>query len=131
MMQDETRHCEMMQDGVAELLSFLLPSFVKLVLQVSATVVLCHVKLMSGVLSLEVREHMLCSGLCNSAATSIVYLFTSFLGSDVNVETRCIVHRVNIHILICTLNVRETSDDWQTGIFNISCTSRGFCRGCP
>ena len=32
MMQDETRHCEMMQDGVAELLSFfLLPSFVKLV----------------------------------------------------------------------------------------------------
>ena len=25
------RHCEMMQDGVAELLSFLLPSFVKLV----------------------------------------------------------------------------------------------------
>ena len=25
MMQDETRHCEMMQDGVAELLSFLLP----------------------------------------------------------------------------------------------------------
>ena len=95
-------------------------------LQVSATVVLCHVKLMSGVLSLEV-----CSGLCNSAATSIVYLFTSFLGSDVNVETRCIVHRVNIHILICTLNVRETSDDWQTGIFNISGTSRGFCRGCP
>ena len=142
MMQDETRHCEMMQDGVAELLSFLLPSFVKLVtsfllmrsafsLQVSATVVLCHVKLMSGVLSLEVREQMLCSGLCNSAATSIVYLFTSFLGSDVNVETRCIVHRMNIHILICTLNVRETSDDWQTGIFNISCTSRGFCRGCP
>ena len=139
MMQDETRHCEMMQDGVAELLSFLLPSFVKLVtsfllmrsafsLQVSATVVLCHVKLMSGVLSLEVREQMLCSGLCNSAATSIVYLFTSFLGSDVNVETRCIVHRMNIHILICTLNVRETSDDWQTGIFNISCTSRGFCR---
>ena len=125
MMQDETRHCEMMQDGVADLLSFLLPSFVKLVLQVSATVVLCHVKLMSGVLSLEVREQMLCSGLCNSAATSIVYLFTSFLGSDVNVETRCIVHRVNIHILICTLNVRETSDDWQTGIFNISCASRG------
>ena len=72
-------------------------------LQVSATVVLCHVKLMSGVLSLEVREQMLCSGLCNSAATSIVYLFTSFLGSDVNVETRCIVHRVNIHILICKL----------------------------
>ena len=100
-------------------------------LQVSATVVLCHVKLMSGVLSLEVREQMLCSGLCNSAVTSIVYLFTSFLGSDVNVETRCIVQRVNIHILICTLNVRETSDDWQTGIFNISCTSRGFCRGCP
>ena len=31
MMQDETRHYEMMQDGVAELLSFLLPSFVKLV----------------------------------------------------------------------------------------------------
>ena len=31
MMQDETRHCAMMQDGVAELLSFLLPSFVKLV----------------------------------------------------------------------------------------------------
>ena len=31
MMQDETRHCDMMQDGVAELLSFLLPSFVKLV----------------------------------------------------------------------------------------------------
>ena len=59
-------------------------------LQVSATVVLCHVKLMSGVLSLEVGEQMLCSGLCNSAATSIVYLFTSFLGSDVNVETRCI-----------------------------------------
>ena len=29
MMQDETRHCAMMQDGVAELLSFLLPSFVK------------------------------------------------------------------------------------------------------
>ena len=27
-------------------------------LQVSATVVLCHVKLMSGVLSLEVREQM-------------------------------------------------------------------------
>ena len=25
------RHCEMMQDGVAELLRFLLPSFVKLV----------------------------------------------------------------------------------------------------
>ena len=59
----------MMQDGVAELLSFLFPSFVKLVfllmrsafsLQVSATVVLCHVKLMSGVLSLEVREQMLC-----------------------------------------------------------------------
>ena len=118
------RHCEMMQDGVAELLRFLLPSFVKLVfllmrsafsLQVSATVVLCHVKLMSGVLSLEVREQMLCSGLCNSAATSIVYLFISFLGSDVNVETRCIVHGVNIHILICTLNVRETSDDWPTG----------------
>ena len=100
-------------------------------LQVSATVVLCHVKLMSGVLSLEVREQMLCSGLCNSAATSIVYLFTSFLGSDVNVETRCIVHRVNIHILICTLNVRETSEDWQTGICNISCTSRGFCRVSP
>ena len=94
-------------------------------LQVSATVVLCHVKLMSGVLSLEVREQMLCSGLCNSAARSIVYLFISFLGSDVNVETRCIVHGVNIHILICTLNVRETSDDWPTGIFNISCTSRG------
>ena len=100
-------------------------------LQVSATVVLCHVKLMSGVLSLEVSEQILCSGLCNSAATSIVYLFTSFLGSDVNVETRCIVHRVNIHILICTLNVRETSDDWQTGILNISWTSRGFCGGCP
>ena len=99
-------------------------------LQVSATVVLCHVKLMSGVLSLEVREQMLCSGLCNFAATSIVYLFISFLGSEVNVETRCIVHRVNIHILICTLNVRETSDDWPTGICNISCTSRGFCRGC-
>ena len=130
MMQDETRHCEMMQDGVAELLSFLLMRSA-FSLQVSATVVLCHVKLMSGVLSLEVREQMLCSGLCTSAATSIVYLFTSFLGSDVNVETRCIVHRVNIHILICTLNVRETSDDWQTGIFNISCTSRGFCRGCP
>ena len=105
------RHCEMMQDGVAELLSFLLPSFVNLVFllmrlafssQVSATVVLCHVKLMSGVLSLEVREQTLCSGLCNSAVTSIVYLFTSFLGSDVNVEPRCIVHRVNIHILICT-----------------------------
>ena len=42
---------------------------------------------------------------------------TSFLGSDVDVETRCIVHRVNIHMLICTLNVRETSDD--------------FCRVCP
>ena len=98
-------------------------------LQVSATVVLCHVKLMSGVLSLEVREQMLCSGLCNSAVTSIVYLFTSFLGSDVNGETRCIVHGVNIHILM--LNVRETSDDWQKDIFNISCTSRGFCRGCP
>ena len=84
-----------------------------------------------GILSLERSEQILCSGLCNSAATSIVYLFTSFLGSDVNVETRCIVHRVNIHILICTLNVRETSDDWQTGICNISCTSRGFCRGCP
>ena len=98
-------------------------------LQVSATVVLCHFKLMSGVLSLEVREQMLCSGLCNSAATSIVYLFTSFLGSDVNGEIiRRIVHRVNIHILM--LNVRETSDDWQTDIFNISCTSRGFCRGC-
>ena len=38
----------------------------------------------------------------------------------------CIVHRVSIHILICTLNVRETSDDWQTGIFNISCASRGL-----
>ena len=100
-------------------------------LQVSATVVLCHVKLMSGGLSLEVSEQILCSGLCNSAATSIVYLFTSFLGSDVNVETRCIVYRVNIHILICTLNVRETSDDWQTGILNISWTSRGFCGGCP
>ena len=99
-------------------------------LQVSATVVPCHVKLMSGGLSLEVREQMLCSGLCNSAATSIVYLFISFLGSDVNVETRCIVHGVNIHILICTLNVLETSDDWPTCIFNISCTSRGFCRGC-
>ena len=72
------------------------------------------VKLMSGILSLERSEQILCSGLCNSAATSIVYLFTSFLGSDVNVETRCIVYRVNIHILICTLNVRETSDDWQT-----------------
>ena len=48
-----------------------------------------------------------------------------------DVETRCIVHRVNIHILICTLNVRETSDDWQTGICNISCTSRGFCRVSP
>ena len=55
-------------------------------LQVSATVVLCHVKLMGGGLSLEVREQMLCSGLCNSAATSIVYLFISFLGSDVNVS---------------------------------------------
>ena len=76
-------------------------------LQVSATVVLCHVKLMSGGLSLEVREQMLCSGLCNSAATSIVYLFISFLGSEVYVETRCIEHGVNIHILICTLNVRE------------------------
>ena len=64
---------------------------------------------MSGVLSLEVREQMLCSGLCNSAATSIVYLFTSFLGSDVNVETRCIVHRVNIHILICTLIGKQVS----------------------
>ena len=31
MMQDETRPCEMMQDGVAELLSFLLLSFIKLV----------------------------------------------------------------------------------------------------
>ena len=31
MMQDETRKCEMMQDGVAELFCFLLPSFVKLV----------------------------------------------------------------------------------------------------
>ena len=140
MMQDETRHCEMMQDGVAELLSFLLPSFVKLVFCWCVQPSVCRslrqwffamVKLMSGVLSLEVREQMLCSGLCNSAATSIVYLFTSFLGSDVNVETRCIVHRVNIHILICTLNVRETSDDWQTGIFNISCASRGFCWGCP
>ena len=30
------RHCEMMQDGVAELLSFLLPSFVKLVFPESA-----------------------------------------------------------------------------------------------
>ena len=74
---------------------------------------------MSGVLSLEVREQMLCK-----------LPSTSFLGSDVDVETRCIVHRVNIHILICTLNVRETSDDWPTGICNISCTSRGFCRGC-
>ena len=100
-------------------------------LQVCATVVLCHIKLMSGVLSLEVREQMLCSGLCNSAATSIVYLFSSFLGSDVNGEIRCIVHRVNIHILTRMLNVRETSDDWQTDIFNICCTSRGFCRGCP
>ena len=99
-------------------------------LQVSATVVLCHVKLMSGVLSLEVREQMLCSGLCNFVATSILYLFISFLGSEVDVETRCIVHGVNIHILMCTLNVRETSDDWPTGICNISCTSRGFCRGC-
>ena len=106
--------CKMKQ-GIARWCKMVLPSFGKLVfcwcvqpsgLQVSATVVLCHVKLMSGVLSLEVREHMLCSGLCNSAATSIVYLFTSFLGSDV-------------HILICTLNVRETSDDWQTGICNI------------
>ena len=68
---------------------------------------------------------------CATAPTSIVYLFTSFLGSDVNVETRCIVVRVNIHILICTLNVRETSDDWQTGILNISWASRGFCGGCP
>ena len=65
---------------------------------------------MSGVLSLEVSEHMLCSGMCNSAATNIVYLFTSFLGSDMNGEIRCIVHRANIHILICTLNVRETSE---------------------
>ena len=86
---------------------------------------------MSGILSLERSEQILSSGLCNSAATSIVYLFTSFLGSDVNVERRCIVYRVNIHILICTLNVRETSDDWQTGILNISWTSRGFCGGCP
>ena len=83
------------------------------------------------VLSMPSRYQILCSGLCNSAATSIVYLFTSFCGSDVNVETRCIVYRVNIHILICTLNVRETSDDWQTGILNISWTSRGFCGGCP
>ena len=58
----------------------------------------CHVKLMSGFLSLEVREQMLCSGLCKSAATNIVYLFTPFLGSDVNGEIRFIVHRVNIHI---------------------------------
>ena len=65
---------------------------------------------MSGVLSLEAREQMLCSGLCNSAATSIVYLFTSFLGSDVNGEIRCIVHRVNIRILTRMLNVRETSE---------------------
>ena len=42
------------------------------------------------------------------------------------IYAECIVHRENIHILICTLNVRETSDDWQTGIFNISCTSRGL-----
>ena len=74
---------------------------------------------------------MLCSGLCDSAATNIVDLFTSFLGSDVNGEIRCIVHRVNIHILTRMLNVRETSDDWQTVIFNICCISRGFCRGCP
>ena len=65
---------------------------------------------MSGILSLERSEQILCSGLCNSAPTSIVYLFTSFLGSDVNVETRCIVYRVSIHILICTLNVREGTD---------------------
>ena len=96
--------------------------------------VLCHVKLMSGVLSLEVREQLLCSGLCNFAATSIVYLFISFLGSEVYVETRCMEHGVNIHwdkmhwARWCTLNVRETSDDWLTGICNIFCTSRGFCR---
>ena len=30
------RHCEMMQDGVAQLLSFLLPSFVRLVFPESA-----------------------------------------------------------------------------------------------
>ena len=65
-------------------------------LQVSVTVVLCYVKLRSGVLSLEVREQMLCSGLFKYAAKSTVYLFTSFLGSDVNGETRCIVHGVNI-----------------------------------
>ena len=100
-------------------------------LQVSATVVLCHVKLMSGVLSLEVGEQMLCSGLCNSAATSIVYLFTSFLGSDVNVETRCIVHRVNIHILICTLNVRETSDDWlSVRSRELHCDNVSVCLRC-
>ena len=61
----------------------------------------------------------------------IVYLFISFLGSDVNVETGCIVHGVNIHILICALNVREASDDWPTSIFHMSWTSVWrFCGRC-
>ena len=54
------RHCEMMQDGVAELLSFLLPSFVKLVF---------------------------CWCVQPSVCRS---LRCTFLGSDVNEWTRCI-----------------------------------------
>ena len=49
--------------------------------------------------------------------------------SDSYMHVHCA--RSEHQILICTLNVRETSDDWQTGICNICCTSRGFCRGCP
>ena len=80
------------------------------------------VKLMSGILSLERSEQIL--------ATNIVYLFTSFLGSDVNVETRCIVYRVNIHILICTLNVRETKVIHGIMVPSFFCISKVFVWKC-
>ena len=70
-------------------------------LQVSATVVLCHVKLMSGVLSLEVGEQMLCSGLCNSAATNWA----------VSVRKNCGQNSTGVRGKIATLG-------WIAGAFN-------------
>ena len=96
-------------------------------LQVSATVVLCHVKLMSGVLSLEVREQMLCSGLCNSAATSIVYLFTSFLGSDVNVEDPSLDCRYHFICLLRLFDPVGTSEKCsETGVIHAIMISNLF-----
>ena len=101
-------------------------------LQVSATMVpMSSVKLSSCASSFEVwvRSQVSNSWLVFSVSksmmmqhgTSIVHLFTSLPLFWAQTWTER-------QDALCT---EETSDGWQTVIFNISCTSRSFCRGCP